>query len=279
MFINEANQLRSAWLIGLAFIFMFVGQAILLIPSLVIFDSTDTLSATLITQASGTLGGIVATLLVWKYINKSSLRELGFRGRFTDLAFGLVLGAFSITVIFLILLFTNNILLLHSFSEPNFNMYIVGYLIFFVLVGVFEEVFFRGYVIKTMLSRNNQPWLIYVSSAVFFSVVHGMNPNVSFLGLLNIMLVGLLFAYMFLATKSLYIPIGYHITWNYFQGNVFGFSVSGMKTESVYLVDATVGNTLLTGGAFGLEGGLLATGILIFGSFITKMYVQTNVDN
>lgn len=278
MFINQANQLRSAWLIGIAFILMFVGQAVLMIPFLAVLGLAEGPWTTLTVQASGTLGGFLATLLVWKYINKDSMHNLGFRGTFGGFIFGLTLGALSITIIFFVLLFTNNINVVNSFNEPNFNLFIFGYLIIFILVGFFEEVFFRGYVIKTMLSRNNKTWVIYAVSALFFSVAHGINPNVSFLGLFNIMLVGLLFAYMFLATKSLYIPIGYHITWNYFQGNVFGFSVSGMKTESIYIVDATVGNDLLTGGTFGLEGGLLTTGILIIGFFITKMCVRTNSD-
>lgn len=278
LLINQANQLRSGWLIGLAFIFMYVGQAVFMIPALAIAGLGDSLGGNLITQGSGTLGGIIATLFVWKHINKDNFYNLGFRGTFGSLIFGLALGAISITVIFIVLLFTKNINLINSFSEPNFNLAIFGYLIMFILVGIFEEIFFRGYVIKTMLSRNNKTWVIYVVSALFFSLVHGINPNISALGLFNIMLVGLLFAYMFLKTKSLYIPIGYHITWNYFQGNVFGFSVSGIKTESIYVVDATVGNDLFTGGTFGLEGGFLATGILIIGFLITKKYVETNSD-
>ena len=130
----------------------------------------------------------------------------------------------------------------------------------FILVGVSEEMFFRGYVMSTMASRGNKKWVIYVASAVIFSIAHGLNPNVSILGLTNIALVGILFAYMFFATNSLWLPIGYHITWNYFQGNVFGFPVSGTTPHGIYGVDVAAGRDWLTGGAFGLEGGLMATG-------------------
>ena len=71
---------------------------------------------------------------------------------------------------------------------------------------------------STMASRGNKKWLIYVASALIFSIAHGLNPNVSILGLVNIALVGILFAYMFYATNSLWLPIGYHITWNYLPG-------------------------------------------------------------
>ena len=77
-----------------------------------------------------------------------------------------------------------------------------------------------------------------------FQLAHGTNPNVSVLGLVNIALVGILFAYMFDATKSLWLPIGYHITWNYFQGNVFGFAVSGTTPHGIYNVSVENGNAL-----------------------------------
>ena len=101
--------------------------------------------------------------------------------------------------------------------------------------------------------------------------MHGMNPNVSILGL-NIALVGILFAYMFVATNSLWLPIGYHITWNYFQGNVFGFPVSGTTPNGIYGVEVVAGRDWLTGGAFGLEGGLMAT-LLILVGFVGHLVV------
>ena len=115
-----------------------------------------------------------------------------------------------------------------SIVKSQFSVFTISFLLLFILVGFSEEMFFRGYVMSTMASRGNKKWVIYVASALIFSIAHGLNPNVSILGLVNIALVGILFAYMFYATNSLWLPIGYHITWNFFQGNVFGFAVSGM---------------------------------------------------
>lgn len=213
-------------------------------------------------------------MLLWRFVNKGSLKELGFRGPLKDLAFGLVLGAISIAVIFFILLASGNVTLVNSLMKPDFSVYSLSFLVLFILVGFSEEIFFRGYVMSTMEGRGNPKWLIYVVSAVIFSLAHGMNPNVSILGLVNIALVGVLFAYMFDATKSLWLPIGYHITWNYFQGNVFGFAVSGTTPHGMYAISAENGNALLTGGAFGLEGGVLATLLIVLGFFATRMYVK-----
>lgn len=290
LFKNEANQVRSGWLILAAFIIMFIGQTVFMLPGLTLISiieistgeisiETDMSSISspwlvLFTQGAGTLGGIAGTLVAWRVINKQNPNTLGLQGSGKDLLFGLFLGAISITIIFFILLATGNVTLLNSFLRPEFSMFTFTYLILFILVGFFEEMFFRGYIMRTMASRRNKKWMIYVVSAVVFSIAHGGNPNVSILGLINIALVGVLFAYMFDVTKSLLLPIGYHITWNYFQGNVFGFPVSGTVPYGLYRVDVADGNDLITGGTFGLEGGLMATLLIIFSFVATYLYAR-----
>lgn len=292
MFKNEANQVRAGWLILLAFVSMFIAQQIFAVPGSVVLTLIDfpfqdgnymiDLNAAfdrhpwvfLMTQGGGTVGGMLATVLLWRFVNKGTLKELGFRGSLKDFSFGLFLGALSIFFIFLMLLATGNITLQNPLSKPEFSIYTLTFLLLFILVGFFEEMFFRGYVMSTLESRGNRKWVIYVVSALVFSLMHGANPNVSVLGLVNIALVGILFAYMFDVTKSLWLPIGYHITWNYFQGNVFGFAVSGISPHGIYNVSIESGNDVLTGGAFGLEGGLFATLLIVVSFFATKLYVN-----
>jgi uncharacterized protein len=94
-----------------------------------------------------------------------------------------------------------------------------------------------------------------------------LNPNLRVLGLVNIVLVGILFGYMYLKTNNLWMPIGYHITWNYFQGDIFGFSVSGLNQKGLYNI-STFRDNLLTGGNFGPEAGVLATVVIILGMLL-----------
>ena len=292
---NNDGQVRAGWLIAIALVAMFIGQTIFALPGTILLgimdamNNPDTLSLDimvlsdeypwvfLLMQGGGTVGGLIVTLILWRYMNKKSMGELGFRGSLTDLVYGLLLGAGSIAVIFILLLVSGNVEVVNAFSEPMFSTYTITFLIIFILVGFFEEIFFRGYVMTTMANRGNKKWLIYLVSAIIFSLVHGANPNVSIPGLINILLVGLLFAYMFDATKSLWMPIGYHITWNYFQGNVFGFAVSGTTPHGIYQVDISKGNDLLTGGTFGLEGGILATLMILVGFVLTNVYAKRKV--
>lgn len=298
MFKNQSGQVRAGWLILLTFVVMLIVQQLFSLPGILLlmfteaplsegFSYLDMQTAFdthpwiyLLMQGGGTAGGIVITLLLWRFINKGSMKEIGLRGSFKDLWFGLFLGALSIIVIFILLMATANVTLLNSLANPRFSVFTLTFLLLFILVGFFEELFFRGYVMSTLASRGNKKWVIYVASAIIFSIAHGANPNVSLLGLVNIALVGLLFAYMFDATKSLWLPIGYHITWNYFQGNVFGFAVSGTAPNGIYTVEIAEGHDWLTGGSFGLEGGILATMLILIGFIATKLYSKSkNLQN
>lgn len=287
MFKNKAGQFRAGWMILLAFILMFAGQILFTIPGFIVILFTQTVIEEggmsieidaandwifLLTNGVGTLGGLVATLLVWRLINRQKFARIGLRWNGKDFIFGLLLGAVSITIIFFILYALGHVTLLNSLAAPQFSIFTFLFLILFIIVGLFEEIFFRGYIISTMASRNNNKWFMYIASAVIFSLIHGSNPNVTILGLINIAFVGLLFAYMFDVTKSLWLPIGYHITWNYFQGNVFGFAVSGLAPNGLYELELLEGNELLTGGSFGLEGGLIATILIGLGFVFTYLY-------
>src|SRR5690625_2534694 len=125
MFKNKAGQFRSGWMILIAFIFIIIGQTIFALPGSIIvaiqlleslnLNDTVTFSFDLsfinddpwllfLTLGAGGIGSLVATFIAWKVLNKEKLLDIGFRGRFMDLIFGLFLGAISITLIFFFLL-------------------------------------------------------------------------------------------------------------------------------------------------------------------------------
>ena len=100
-------------------------------------------------------------------------------------------------------------------------------------MGISEETVFRGYQLKNAAEGLNYASLgprgailpAWVLSSVFFAVLHADNPNATPVSTLNIALAGLMLGFGYVLTGELAIPIGLHITWNFFQGAVYGFPV------------------------------------------------------
>lgn len=205
---------------------------------------------------------ILLTLAVMRLILPKPLKQtkawLPFR-RPGQFFMGLLLGAVAITLVFLALVLTGGAEVLPLAPSITINM--ITYLVVFILVSLSEELFFRGF-LMTALSAFGNRWVSIIVSSLLFSFVHLSNGVLSVLGLVNIVLVGIVFAYAFERTNSLLWPVGYHITWNYFQGIVYGFIVSGIGMPGILTTQMQTA-TIFNGGAFGPEGGLLTTAVTL----------------
>ncbi|HIE37809.1 MAG TPA: NUDIX domain-containing protein [Anaerolineales bacterium] len=124
-----------------------------------------------------------------------------------------------------------------------------------------EEVAFRGYLLRALTTWRG-PAVGVVVTSLLFALFHALNPNPSWLAMLNIALAGVVFALAAERAGTLWLAVGYHFAWNLAQGPLLGMPVSGMKWEGL-LGLGTEGPALWTGGLFGPEGGLLATGVLL----------------
>lgn len=214
-------------------------------------------------------------LFLLKYLDNKSIKCIGFhsiKGHINELFYGIILGAISISAVFSVLLASGNVSIENSLFAPRLTMRILSGIILYALVAISEEVMCRGYVFST-LNEMKRPYFSAIISSFIFAAFHLENPNVKILGIVNIFLIGILFSYMCIKTNDLWMPIGYHFAWNYFQGNIFGFPVSGQsQSEAVYIIESLREN-LLTGGSFGPEAGILTTIVIIIGIFVVKKMV------
>ena len=142
----------------------------------------------------------------------------------------------------------------------------------FLLVGWNEELLSRGYHLQTIASGLNLFWGVLLSSA-FFAYLHIDNPNASWISTAGIFLAGLYQAYAYLRTRQLWLPIGLHIGWNFFEGVVFGFPVSGLGAYALTRIRVT-GPALWTGGGFGPEAGLILFPSLIVGCVLIYWFTK-----
>ncbi|MBA2448504.1 MAG: CPBP family intramembrane metalloprotease [Chloroflexi bacterium] len=140
---------------------------------------------------------------------------------------------------------------------------LVGLLVF-AAVAFGEELVIRGYVLQTLA----EGWGVRaatVASALIFALLHAGNPGSGPVAILGIFCAGLMLAAAYLVTGRLWCPIGLHWTWNYFQGSVFGFAVSGTEANGLLRLSA-VGPEWLTGGGFGPEASVLGVAASIVGT-------------
>ncbi|NRQ30883.1 CPBP family intramembrane metalloprotease [Nonomuraea sp. NN258] len=126
-------------------------------------------------------------------------------------------------------------------------------------VAVAEELLFRGVLFRIMEERIGTVSALVVST-LLFGALHLVNPNATLWGALSIALTGgFLMTAAYVATRSLWLPIGLHFAWNFTQTGIFGVTISGSAMPPDGLLNVTLsGPSALTGGAFGPEASLLA---------------------
>lgn len=223
-------------------------------------ETTADLASLTLLQSITLMGLVLQTWLFCRYIDRRTLYSLGFayKGFARDAFMGILTGFLLISIGFVILLALG---FLHidgiSFSPST----LLGSFILCIVIAFNEEIFVRGYILNNLMQSLN-PYLSLLISALLFSLMHILNPNIGFISGLNIVLAGILLGLYYIFRKNLWFPIALHFAWNFFQGPVMGFEVSGLNLEGI--VRQTVnGSPLLTGGDFGFEGSLLLTLLMI----------------
>jgi membrane protease YdiL (CAAX protease family) len=159
-----------------------------------------------------------------------------------------------------------------SMSSSHIAKEILWSFLLFTLVGWNEELLSRGYHLQTLASGLNLTWGAILSSAIF-GLLHLGNPNATWASAAGIFFAGLFLAYAYIRTKQLWLSIGLHIGWNFFEGPIFGFPVSGLDTFRLMKITVS-GPELWTGGAFGPEAGLVILPALALGAVLIYLYTR-----
>jgi len=143
-----------------------------------------------------------------------------------------------------------------------------------------EEMLFRGYAFQRLVDSVGAIAAVALFS-LLFGLSHLANPAHTWVSTVNTVLVGIPFAIAYLRSRSLWIPIGMHFAWNFIQGFVLGFQVSGLAFPFSLLQAEVGGADWLTGGRYGPEGGLVATAVIVLATgyvLVTKrIYVSDGV--
>ena len=311
IFYNQAERrLRAAWRIA-GLVVMFLAFTVLIwIPleiALIAFgaigleklreEGFSALVAAgggtlLVAMSRGFLAGAASVWLAARFLDKRKLPDLGFhRGRswWFEFAFGFGLGGLLMSGVFCVEWLLGWVRVEATFSAVEsaggpdaFWANCLPLLLVFVMVGFYEELLARGYLLKnaaeglacSRLSAKRAVLIAWLGSSLVFGLGHVGNPNATWVSLLGISGAGLLLGLAYVLSGELAIPIGLHISWNLFQGGVYGFPVSGMHLPASIIGIEQTGPEIWTGGAFGPEAGLIGLVTITVGILCILAWVR-----
>ena len=287
---NEKKSPNFIWAIILSLIFMYGGSLIgslatvplyLALLNVPLFFNNQNLLSLLITLFSFAFISLLVFFRV-KVIEKRSLSSIGFNKNnwLKKYSLGFLIGLVMMSIIVLILLSfgyitveKNPIQLVGISAISSILVILFGW----IIQGATEEIVTRGWLLNVLSSKYNIGFGLLISSTLF-GLMHLTNPNVNYIAVINIILVGLFYGLYVIKTNDLWSVCGMHSAWNFAQGNIFGFEVSGLDISVGTLIDLNlVENDFITGGVFGPEASIVATFVLLLSIIILLFINNTNL--
>ena len=238
-----------------------------LIPDPNVWDTIDVLFFVIVLEGPAVL--IVSYLFLRKV--KLSFRNIGiiFHPRwFKELSRGFLVGLGLIAFIFVFGKISG--VIQTSWNDLALSV-IIGHggllLILFGFQCAAEELLFRGYPFQQCIAATNPVFSVILFS-ILFGILHSFNPGVTLLGIGNTIAAGALLSIAFLKTRALWLPLGIHWGWNFSQGFLFSFPVSGVTFPPDLFSTVSTGPQWIFGGSFGPEGGVIALVLLGIASVV-----------
>lgn len=279
LFLNSFGRLRSGWRL---LIFLFVYVALLIVFGLVsrvVYAVALRISPAaepglflqdVVYRGMLLAAALIAGFICTRLLEGLPLRALGvwFHSRwFRDFLFGSVIGLLSLALATLIATIGGG--LRFSFSGRELVLQVIQTLVFtamlFIIAALAEEALLRGYPLQTM-TRAGLFGLGAMITSVAFAALHLGNPNFQLgIAVFNLVIAGIWFAVAYWRTRSLWFPLGIHWAWNWALGSLFGLPVSGLTEIAPHPLfrGVDLGPAWLTGGGYGVEGGIAGTVALI----------------
>jgi membrane protease YdiL (CAAX protease family) len=217
------------------------------------------------------IASLFTVFLFRKFVDRKSFASLGFKmqGYGNDALAGFFLPLTILGIGSLILFASGHLQWVDIDVEGN-NLFItLGTLL---MVAFAEEIVFRGYILNNLMDSFKK-WIALLISALLFALMHVSNEGYDFFAFLAIFLGGILIGINYIYTKNLWFSILFHFGWNFFEGPVLGFKVSGINLPSVLQPELN-GDELLTGGNFGFEGSVFAIALTLMAILILYLVYE-----
>lgn len=212
-------------------------------------------------ETSMLLAVLTASVILLR-IERRPFSDLGlaFKGYSKGLWYGLLMAVLLYLIGFGLSLALGEVEVTGFQFDP---FHLVEAFFFFVLVALTEEILMRGYILGHLLQTRLNKFVSLFISSLLFALFHLLNPNIAFLPMLNLVLAGMLLGASYLYVRNLCFPLSLHLFWNWIQGPILGYQVSGNTLGPSLLTLHLPEENMLNGGAFGFEGSLICTVLMI----------------
>jgi uncharacterized protein len=272
IFLNDRHELRSGWKL-LAFyvtlILLWIAAGITVVFFFLRTPFPDELTQLALNEAALFPAALVAVLLMTKFVDHRPVKTFGLTLEHwkRHLFAGLALSALMAGILLAGSYAFGYVHTAWTAGQVPAGTLIMTALVLLVAAAV-EELMFRGYPLQVLCEGiGNWPGILVLSG--LFGLVHLNNPNASLLGTVNTVLAGIWLSLAYIKTRSLWFPWALHVGWNAGIGFILGLPLSGLDLASLWTT-GVAGSDLILGGAYGPEGGLLAT--FIFGTSTLIVY-------
>lgn len=213
----------------------------------------------------------IIVIFLWVVLyEKRKITTLGFYpdNFLNKYAFGFLIGITMLSLSALIIILSGNVEVTPgTFKISNIFFFLVV-ILSWIIQGASEEILLRGFMMPILTKRFNI-WVGILGNSLIFASLHLLNPGVSPLAIINLILFGIFASLYTLYNGNLWGICAIHSAWNFTQGNIFGFLVSGTHApwDKIIFVNYET-NNIINGGTFGPEGGLAVTLVLVISSIL-----------
>lgn len=213
----------------------------------------------------------IIVIFLWVILyEKRKITTLGFylNNFLNKYAIGFLIGLTMLSLSALIIILSGNIeITIGTFKISNTFFFLIV-ILSWIIQGASEEILLRGFMMPLLTKRFNV-WVGILGNSLIFAALHLANPGVSPLAIINLILFGIFASLYTLYNGNLWGICAIHSAWNFAQGNIFGFLVSGTHApwDKIIFINYET-NNIINGGTFGPEGGLAVTLVLVISSIL-----------
>jgi membrane protease YdiL (CAAX protease family) len=186
-----------------------------------------------------------------------------------DISIGILIGFIAMLGIYLL---EFNLNYIQVKSTNNFNVKFIVTFCSLAVMALGEELLFRGFMLSGLMHLLKNKYIAVLITAILFGLAHAANPNATIVSVVSNGLGGVMYAIAFIESNSIWLPFGLHFAWNFSQGPIFGFPVSGMDFGGIIEQNSAVNQNLIYGGAYGPEGGIIGISFRILVILMLLLY-------